>query len=79
MRYLQNHLKDVGYLIINKKSMIGLRMLYWLNQRLREVFPNQDKDFSGINIVLIGDFYQLPPVSKTLLYFSSKVSDPIIT
>jgi ATP-dependent DNA helicase PIF1 len=78
-RYLQNHFKDVGFLIIDEKSMIGLRILYFLDRRLREIFPDVDEDFGGINVILMGDFYQLPTVGETPLYFSTKVNDPVIT
>jgi hypothetical protein len=30
LRYLHSHLKDFGYLIIDEKSMIVLRIIYWL-------------------------------------------------
>ena len=42
LKYLQNHLANVSYLIINKKSIVGLRVLFFLNRRLRKAFPNRD-------------------------------------
>jgi ATP-dependent DNA helicase PIF1 len=58
LKYLQNNLHDIGYLIIDEKSMVGLRVLCFLNCRLREIFPARARDpFAGINIILIGDFY----------------------
>ncbi|XP_044715328.1 PIF1-like helicase domain-containing protein [Hirsutella rhossiliensis] len=62
---LQKKLKDVKYLIVDEKSMLGLRQLSWIDDRLREAFPNRNEEFfGGLNILLVGDFFQLPPVAQ---------------
>ncbi|EXU94457.1 PIF1-like helicase [Metarhizium robertsii] len=49
---LQVKLKDIKYLIIDEKSMLGLRQLSWIDDRLREAFPNRNEEFfGGLNIV----------------------------
>ncbi|KAF5128359.1 ATP-dependent DNA helicase pif1 [Metarhizium anisopliae] len=67
---LQVKLKDIKYLIIDEKSMLGLRQLSWIDDRLREAFPNRNEEFfGGLNILLVGDFFQLPPVLQKPLYY----------
>ncbi|XP_044720057.1 PIF1-like helicase domain-containing protein [Hirsutella rhossiliensis] len=71
---LQKKLKDVKYLIIDEKSMLGLRQLSWIDDRLREAFPNRNEEFfGGLNILLVGDFFQLPPVLQKPLYYDKEV------
>ncbi|KAF5132980.1 ATP-dependent DNA helicase PIF1 [Metarhizium anisopliae] len=71
---LQKKLKDIKYLIIDEKSMLGLRQLSWIDDRLREAFPNKNEEFfGGLNILLVGDFFQLPPVLQKPLYYDKEV------
>ncbi|KAL9123117.1 MAG: hypothetical protein Q9187_000330 [Circinaria calcarea] len=54
---------------MDEKSMISLTQLAWIDKRLRQIFSDyQDKLFKGLNIILFGDFAQLPPVCETSLY-----------
>src|SRR5467141_4181306 len=49
--------------------MLGLKTLGWIDRRLREIFPgNRDEFFGGLTVLLIGDFFQLPPVLNKPLY-----------
>ncbi|XP_074596278.1 ATP-dependent DNA helicase Pif1-like [Brevipalpus obovatus] len=66
----QNELKSMKFIIIDEMSMIGARMLYMIEKRLREINPERDEAFGGIFIYLFGDFRQLPPVKDTPLYSS---------
>jgi hypothetical protein len=66
---LQRRFRGIHYLVIDEKSMLGLKTLAWIDQRLREVFPeNRDEFFGGLGVILIGDFFQLPPVLNKPLY-----------
>jgi ATP-dependent DNA helicase PIF1 len=66
---LQRRFNSIHYLIIDEKSMLGLKPLAWVDQRLREIFPNRrDQYFGGLSVILIGDFFQLPPVLNKPLY-----------
>ena len=66
---LQRRFRGIYYLVIDEKSMLGLKTLAWIDQRPREVFPeNRDEFFGGLSVILIGDFFQLPPVLNKPLY-----------
>jgi ATP-dependent DNA helicase PIF1 len=54
--------------------MIALRTLSLIDDRLRAIFPaSSHVRFGGINVLLCGDFFQLPPVGGQPL-FSTKQS-----
>ena len=66
---LQRMFSGVKYLIIDEKSMLGLKTLGWIDRRLREIFPERNSDFfGGLSVILIGDFFQLPPVLSKPIY-----------
>ena len=66
---LQQAFKDIHYLVLDEKSMIGQVHLAWIDRRLRQIYPARNNDyFGGLNILLVGDFHQLPPVGQAALY-----------
>ena len=65
---LQDHWRNRAYLIIDEKSMVGLKELYWIDSRLRTIMSNPETEFGGVNVILCGDFYQLPPIASKPLY-----------
>jgi ATP-dependent DNA helicase PIF1 len=70
LQSLQSVFKNIRFLVIDEKSMIDLKMLSLIDDRLRLIFPDTDQAFGGLNILLCGDFFQLPPVSGRPLYTS---------
>jgi ATP-dependent DNA helicase PIF1 len=53
--------------------MMDVSMLTYIHYRCREIFPlSSDQPFGGLNIVLAGDFYQLPPVLGTAMFSTQK-------
>lgn len=58
---------DAKTLIIDEISMLPGKALTFLDYFFRRV-RNQHVPFGGIQMVLVGDFLQLPPVSKTGKY-----------
>lgn len=67
MQSVQAELRSVYYLIINEKSIISLLQLKIIKLRLSQAIGNP-LPFSGINIVLLSDFFQLPPVAGLPLF-----------
>ena len=53
---LQHKLKDIRYLIVDEVSMLGQNIMAWVDRRLRQAKTHIDISFSGISVILIGDF-----------------------
>ena len=57
----------VDYLFVDELSMLGCEMLHNVSDALTEAKGNTAA-FGGINVILAGDFAQLPPIGDTRLY-----------
>lgn len=51
----------VHTIIIDEISMVSSRLLSYVDRRLREIKDNNEP-FGGLNMIVIGDFFQLRPV-----------------
>lgn len=60
---LKGRLKRTRVLIIDEISMLDGARLELLN-RLFKIAKNSDKPFGGLQVVLCGDLFQLPPVTR---------------
>lgn len=56
-----------NWIILDEISMVGLEILEDMNILLQQIF-NNDKTFGNVNFILLGDLYQLDPISETPLY-----------
>lgn len=63
----------VDYLFIDEVSMIGCEMLHNISSLLMEA-TGKTCVFGGVNVVLAGDFAQLPPISDVRLYKNMNIS-----
>jgi len=66
-------LKRIDILIIDEISMVRADLLDAIDERLREAFRN-DLPFGGVQVIMFGDPYQLPPVvDEGLVKYFEKV------
>lgn len=59
-------LRDIDLLIIDEVSMLRADLLDAIDYRLRSVRRNFSQPFGGVQLLMIGDLYQLPPVVRDL-------------
>jgi hypothetical protein len=57
-------LRTIDLLVIDEVSMLRADLLDAIDARMRSVRGNFDQSFGGVQLLLIGDLYQLPPVVK---------------
>ncbi|MFB6226162.1 MAG: ATP-dependent RecD-like DNA helicase [Candidatus Paceibacteria bacterium] len=62
-KYLHKHFDGTRVLIIDEVSMLTANQLDMID-RICKAFKESKLPFGGMQVVLSGDFYQLPPVSK---------------
>ena len=55
--------KSVTTIIIDEISMVSYQTLNFVHQRLTEIKGTDDTEvlFGGLNVIAVGDFFQLPP------------------
>ncbi|EXU94545.1 PIF1-like helicase, partial [Metarhizium robertsii] len=69
LQSLQALFRDCRFLIVDEKSMVDIKMLSLIDDRLRAILPaTSHLPFGGVNVLLCGDFFQLPPVGGQPLY-----------
>ena len=62
-QFLVDRLKDTAVLVIDEISMLHAKQINLVSQVLKHVRKN-DKAFGGIQVVVAGDFFQLPPIGS---------------
>ena len=74
---LRCQLGDLKVLFIDEISMVGNRMFSFINKRLQEIM-GLSKRFGGVNIIAIGDLFQLKPVMDAWVFKNTSVGGPEI-
>ena len=69
--YLNRRIRKTKVLIIDEVSMLSANTLAMVDLVCREVKQNSEP-FGGIQIVLVGDFFQLPPIQKVNTHTEQK-------
>ena len=62
-KYLQTRFSKLQVLIIDEISMVSPEIFTSMDRILR-AFKKNDAPFGGVQTILSGDFFQLPPISK---------------
>lgn len=57
-------LKSIDLLIIDEVSMLRADILDAIDYRMKSIKRNFDEPFGGVQVLLIGDLFQLPPIVK---------------
>ena len=70
---LQERLHNKKYIIIDEFSVIGQKMLGWIDKRLRQASGILDVVFGGFSWILVGDIAQLPPVNDKPLFHCQRI------
>ncbi len=63
-KYLKKHMEKTQVLIIDEISMLHAKQLDLVNQVIRS-FRESEEAFGGLQLVLCGDFFQLPPIGDS--------------
>jgi hypothetical protein len=58
--------------VIDEISYVGVRMLNVINNKLRFIKHIQNKFFNGVDVIMIGDFYQAPLVKDSWIFQNIK-------
>lgn len=68
--HVVKRLQKAKVLIIDEVSMLSANVLSMVDEVVREVRHAPDLAFGGLQVVLVGDFFQLPPVSRSKVEFA---------
>ena len=63
-KYLKMRFSKLSVLIIDETSMVS-PFIFSAMDTILQAFKRNTKPFGGIQVILSGDFFQLPPISKT--------------
>ncbi len=64
--YLYNRFKNLKVLVVDEISMVS-PSLFELMDKILRAFKIPDLPFGGVQVVLSGDFFQLPPINRQIV------------
>lgn len=70
-KYLWDRFEKVKVLVIDEVSMLGAHFLDNLDRLCRSFKRKHDEPFGGIQIVLCGDLFQLPPIEGDFVVYAN--------
>lgn len=76
-KYILNRWLSVKVLVIDEISMISGEIFTLVDKVARFMREKPDRPFGGIQIIAVGDFYQLPPVEGSFAFLSDSWKETI--
>ncbi len=64
--------EQLQIVVIDEISLVGATIFNVINNRLRSIKHIQNKNFGGVDIIMIGDFYQEPLVKDSSIFQNIK-------
>ncbi|XP_033729556.1 uncharacterized protein LOC117318706, partial [Pecten maximus] len=64
---LRTKFRNLSVVIIDEISMVGNKLLTFINERLQQV-TGKKTDFGGISVIAVGDLYQLQPIADSWIF-----------
>lgn len=74
LKKLRDYFQNVHTVIIDEISMVSSDIFSFINRRLVEI-KSSDLPFGGLNVIVIGDFFQLRPVQGSFLFTNNILWD----
>ena len=70
LKELRQSWKYVNTIIIDEISMVSYKTMSFIHKRLTEIKGTDDTEvlFGGLNVIAVGDFFQLPPVRDKFVF-----------
>lgn len=68
--HIAKRLQKAKVLVIDEVSMLSANVLSMVDEVARTVRHDHEHAFGGLQVVLVGDFFQLPPVSRNQVAFA---------
>lgn len=63
--YVVKRISKAKVLIIDEISMLSSNTLYMIERVCSYIRQDESKSFGGLQVIFVGDFFQLPPIIKT--------------
>ena len=81
LKELRQSWKNVNTVIIDEISMVSYQTTSFIHKRLTEIKGTDDTEelFGGLNIIAVGDFFQLPPVRDKFVFEDGRGYNPSST
>jgi len=58
--------------VIDETSFVGAQMFNVINNRLKFIKHNHNKNFGGVDVIMIGEFYQPPSMKDNWIFQNIK-------